>query len=158
VCSHTPTLHTTTISRDPYNFSDVAPHFLSVHDSPSNLAESRYPRLVIQTGSWTGVCKVSRLCHWYCKVSRLCHWYWNSGCCRFCQYQYTIIVTICVCVCVCIERGKERRERGGESQCHNYSDGVSESINKRQEKTLKVMCFIDSKINHSKRIFLTSSQ
>ena len=22
-------------------------------------------RLVIQTGSWTGVCKVSRLCHWY---------------------------------------------------------------------------------------------
>jgi len=21
--------------------------------------------LVIHTGSWTGVCKVSRLCHWY---------------------------------------------------------------------------------------------
>jgi len=54
-----------------------------------------------------------------------------------------IIVTICVCVCVCIEKQKERRETAGKSQSHNHSDGVSESINKRQEKTLKVMCFVD---------------
>jgi len=54
-----------------------------------------------------------------------------------------IIVTICICVC--IEREKERQETAGESQSHNHSDGVSWSTNKRQEKTLKVMCFIDSK-------------
>jgi len=33
----------------------------------------------------------------------------------------------------------------GESQSHNHSDGVSESTITRQEKTLKVMCCIDSK-------------
>ena len=48
-------------------------------------------------------------------------------------------------VCVCIQRKKERRETAGESQNHDDSDGVSESENKRQMNTLKVMCFIDSK-------------
>jgi len=53
------------------------------------------------------------------------------------------------------ERNKKREKRGeeeapppettGESQRHNDSDGVSESENKRQEKTLKVKCFMDSK-------------
>ena len=47
--------------------------------------------------------------------------------------------TLPICVCVCIEREKERRETAGESQSHNHSDGVSESTNKRQEKTLKVI-------------------
>ena len=45
-------------------------------------------------------------------------------------------------------RGEEEApppETVGESQSHNDSDGVSESENKRQEKTLKVLCFIDSK-------------
>jgi len=46
-------------------------------------------------------------------------------------------------VCACIERENERQETEGESQSHNHSDGVSESTNKRQEKTLKVMCFIN---------------
>jgi len=52
--------------------------------------------------------------------------------------------------------GNKKRERWGEeeapppettgkSQRHNDSDGVSEAENKRQEKTLKVMCFMDSK-------------
>ena len=44
-----------------------------------------------------------------------------------------------------MERGKKRRETAGESQCQNNSDGVSQSENERQEKTLKAMCFIDSK-------------
>ena len=43
VCSHTPTLLATTISRFPYNFFRYCPSFLSAHDSPSNLAKSRYP-------------------------------------------------------------------------------------------------------------------
>jgi len=41
VCSHTPTVHSTTISRFPKYF--LAPHFFSAHHSPSNLAESLYP-------------------------------------------------------------------------------------------------------------------
>jgi len=45
-----------------------------------------------------------------------------------------------------MEREKERREPAGESQSpnRNDSDGVSESDSehKRQEKTLKVICFI----------------
>ena len=63
------------------------------------------------------------------------------------------------------ERNKKRERRGekeapppetaGESQKNNDSDGVSESENKRQEKTLKVMCFTDSKKNDAERIFLT---
>ena len=53
------------------------------------------------------------------------------------------------------ERKGETRNSGNLSD--NHPDGVSESTNKRQEKTLKVMCFIDSKKNHSKRIFLTAS-
>jgi len=61
------------------------------------------------------------------------------------QNDSDIIVTICVRVCVYIEREKERRETADERQSHNYSDVVSESTNKRQAKTLKVMCFIDSK-------------
>ena len=83
------------------------------------------------------------------------HFNRNSGWCRFCQYQeiyYTIIVTICICVCVCIEREKARWETAGESQSLNHSDGISESRNKRQEKTLKVMCFI-----HSKKITSSAS-
>jgi len=44
-------------------------------------------------------------------------------------------------VCVFIERETERRETAGD----NHSDGVSESTNKRQERTLKVLCFNDSK-------------
>jgi len=40
-----PTVHSTTISRFPYNFFPrMAPHFLGHHDSPSNLEKSRYPR------------------------------------------------------------------------------------------------------------------
>jgi len=38
-------------------FSDVAPHFLSAHDSPSNLAESRYSLCGCQAG---GVCSFPR--------------------------------------------------------------------------------------------------
>ena len=41
-----------------------------------------------------------------------------------------------------MKREKEKREPAGESQSQNDSDGVSESENKRQEKTLKVVCFI----------------
>jgi len=62
-----------------------------------------------------------------------------------------------------IEGNKKRERRGeeeapppetmGESQRHNDSDGVSESENKRQEKTLKVMCFMDSKNKPRERIF-----
>ena len=44
----------------------------------------------------------------------------------------------------CMEREKERRELLGESQSHNDSDRVSESENKTQEKTLKVICFIEA--------------
>jgi len=45
VCSHTPTVHPTTISGFLCNFSPrTAPQFFCQHDSPSNLAESRYPR------------------------------------------------------------------------------------------------------------------
>jgi len=41
----TPTVHSTTISRFPCNFfPQLAPHFFGNHDSPSNLAKSRYPR------------------------------------------------------------------------------------------------------------------
>jgi len=41
----TPTVHSTTISRFPCNFFPrMAPHLLDHHDSPSNLAKSRYPR------------------------------------------------------------------------------------------------------------------
>ena len=36
----------------------------------------------------------------------------------------------------------EASEPLGQSPSHNDSDGVSESENKRQEKTLKVVCFI----------------
>jgi len=40
----TPTVHSTTISRFPWNFFPrMTPHFFGHHDSPSNLAESRYP-------------------------------------------------------------------------------------------------------------------
>jgi len=42
-----------------------------------------------------------------------------------------------------MKREKEKREPAGESQSQNDSDGVSESENKRQEKTLKVICFIE---------------
>ena len=60
-------------------------------------------------------------------------------------------------LCIYIEReGNKKRERGGEeevpspktadeSQRHHDSDGVSESENKRQEETLKVMCFMNLK-------------
>jgi len=48
-----------------------------------------------------------------------------------------------MCMCMYGER-KERREPAGESQSHIDSDGVSESENKRQEKTLKVVCFIEA--------------
>jgi len=42
--AHTPTSHSTTISRFLCNFlSRVAPLFCGQHDSPSNLAESQYP-------------------------------------------------------------------------------------------------------------------
>jgi len=70
----------------------------------------------------------------------------TSGLSRFCQYheiKYTIIATICIGVCVCMEREKERREPAGERQIHKDSDGVSESENKRQEKSLKVIFFIE---------------
>jgi len=44
VCSHTPTVHSTTISRFLCNcFPRMAPQFFGHHDSPSNLAKSRYP-------------------------------------------------------------------------------------------------------------------
>ena len=66
-----------------------------------------------------------------------------------------------------IEGNKKRKRQGeeeapspetaGESQRNNDSDGVSESVNKRQEMTLKVKCFMDSKKNHAKRIFLIVS-
>jgi len=49
-------------------------------------------------------------------------------------------------------RGEEEAalsETQGESQRNKDSDGVSESENKRQVKTLKVMCFMDSKKNHA---------
>ena len=40
----TPTVHSTSISRFLCNFFPrMAPHFFGHHDSPSNLAESRYP-------------------------------------------------------------------------------------------------------------------
>jgi len=40
----TPTVHCTTISQFPCNFFPrMAPHFFDHHDSPSNLAKSRYP-------------------------------------------------------------------------------------------------------------------
>jgi len=45
----TPTVHFTTISRFLYNFFPLMTHDFFVHDSPSNLAESRYP-------------------HWRCKI------------------------------------------------------------------------------------------
>jgi len=64
----------------------------------------------------------------------------------FCQYhkiKFTIQETICICVRVCMEREKERQEPACESQSHNDSNGISESENKRQEKTLKVICFIE---------------
>ena len=68
---------------------------------------------------------------------------------RFCQYkeiQYTIIISISICVCVHIEGEKEVRETADENHSHKHlSDGISESTNKRQEKTLKVMCFIEKK-------------
>jgi len=44
---------------------------------------------------------------------------------------------------MCMYRERKRRETAGENQSHNHLDGVSESTNKRQEKTLKVMRFID---------------
>ena len=41
--SPTPTVHSTTISRFPGNFFPrTAPHFFGHHDSPSNLAKSRF--------------------------------------------------------------------------------------------------------------------
>jgi len=43
-----------------------------------------------------------------------------------------------------MEREKERRELAGESQSHNDSYRVSESENKKQEKTLKVICYIEA--------------
>jgi len=44
LCPTTPTVYSTTISRLPCNFFPrMAPHFFGHHDSPSNLAESRYP-------------------------------------------------------------------------------------------------------------------
>jgi len=43
-----------------------------------------------------------------------------------------------------MEREKEKREPAGESQSQNDSDGVSESENKRHEKTLNVVCFIEA--------------
>ena len=112
--------------------------------------------LVIHTGSWTGICKVSR-----CVTGTKRRINRNSGRYRFCEYQeiqHTIIVSISICVCAHIEGEKEGRETADENHSHKHlSDGVSESTNKRQETTLKVMCFIDSKKNHSKRIFLTAS-
>ena len=54
----------------------------------------------------------------------------------------------------CTPRVKGWTCERGESQKHIDSDGVSESENKRHEKTLKVMCFMDSKKNHAQRIFL----
>ena len=46
----TPTIHSTTISRFLCNFFPrMAPHFVCHHDSPSKLAESRYPPWVFQT-------------------------------------------------------------------------------------------------------------
>jgi len=48
----TPTVQSTTISRFPCNFFPrMAPHFFH-HDSPSNLAESRYPRGWQSFGGW----------------------------------------------------------------------------------------------------------
>jgi len=45
----TPTVHSTTISRFLCNFFPrIAPHFFGHHDSPRNLAKSRYPL----RGSW----------------------------------------------------------------------------------------------------------
>jgi len=45
-------------------------------------------------------------------------------------------------MCMYRERKRDTRNSG---QSNNHSDGVSESTNKRQVKTLKVMCFNDSK-------------
>ena len=50
-----------------------------------------------------------------------------------------------MCMCT-LEGEKEGRETADENHSHKHlSDGVSESTNKRQEKKLKVLCFIDSK-------------
>jgi len=50
--SHTPTAHSTAISQFPCNFfSHVAPLFFCWHDSPSNLAESRYPLPYLEISS-----------------------------------------------------------------------------------------------------------
>jgi len=78
-----------------------------------------------------------------------------------------ISIYIYIYIYIYIEGNKKRERRGeeeapptetaGKSQRNNDSDGVSESVNKRQEKTLKVKCFMDSKKNHAKRIFLIVS-
>jgi len=52
-------------------------------------------------------------------------------------------------MCMCIYRERKGETRNSGNQSDNHSDGVSESTNKRLEKTLKVMYFIDQK-NHSK--------
>jgi len=45
VCSHPPTIYSTTISRSPCNsFPRMAPQFFCHHESPSSLTESRYPK------------------------------------------------------------------------------------------------------------------
>ena len=59
-------------------------------------------------------------------------------------------------MCMYRERKRETRNSGRESKSQSFRR-VSGSTNKRQEKTFKVMCFIDSKKIHSKRIFLTAS-
>ena len=46
-------------------------------------------------------------------------------------------------MCVCMYRERKGETRNSGNQSYNHSDGVSESTNKRQEKTLKVMCFTD---------------
>jgi len=53
VCSHLPTVHSVLNCRFPCNFfPQVAPHFSGQHNSPSNLAESRYPLCVPDVIDW----------------------------------------------------------------------------------------------------------
>jgi hypothetical protein len=59
-------------------------------------------RVVIHTGSWTGVCQVTGTKR---RFNR------KSGRSRFCQSQeikYIVRLIVCICVCVCMEREKER--------------------------------------------------
>jgi len=111
--------------------------------------------LVIQTGSWTGVCKVSRLCHWYSKTLspelRLVPVLWVPG-----NIVYNNSNNMYMCICMYRKRKRETRNSGRESksQSFRWSFRVNE-----QETRVEIegngVHWLEK--NHSKRIFLTAS-